>query len=146
MGYSKEIQGIWCGVEIPSWLRAFDVRTAPSECGLRAPWGETLWSAERAMVDLGLKAGYDSHATIPSGCHVYFDMRDCSEAELAKQIASAIADATRLHSEYEHAQVHRAAPGAGGSCYYMPVAISIGNYGWSVICDERTCVIRAFGG
>jgi hypothetical protein len=144
MTFAKEIVGQWFGVAIPSWLRAFDCRGSGKDLMPRAPWGETLFGGEKASVDLGLRDGtWDGrHDTIPTSCSTYLDARTASESELARQVADMVKEATRLKTEYDTAK--EAAKGVGGSCLYLPIAIEMSNYGWSVISDKRTCKIRAF--
>lgn len=157
MGYAKEITGEWYGVKIPAWLRVFDVRCSEEDLfadSSRAPWTiETkegpkrplLWSGERAEVDCGLRTATERHATTPvSGSH-YRDLRTADEAYCAETVRKMIAEAERLRAVYEAAKA-AAKPNKnhGGSCYYMPVFVSLANYGWGVTCDERTMVVEYF--
>ncbi len=144
MAYAKEVTGAWFGVTIPAWLRVFDCRADSSDIAPRSSWGSSLWSSERAEVDLGLRTATERNATTPVSCSTYVDARRADDAELAQQVTRAIAEATRLRDEYETAKAKPAKPGSGGSCLYLPVAVSIANFGWSVISDERTRIVRAF--
>lgn len=144
--YAKEItEKTWFGVEIPEWLRAFDCRANDDEIAPKSPWGTCLWSSERAAVDLGLRTKEECFDTRPLSCSTYTDARTASENELRRQVADMVKEATRLRDEYEHAKQHRAGKDEGGSCLYQPVAICLSNFGWSVLSDTRTQVVRRFG-
>jgi len=145
--YSKEITGgSWYGVSIPEWLRVFDCRSSDDDIAPKAPWGEHLWSSERAEVDVGLKRGYgDNDATCVVSCSTYVDARKADEKELARQVSDMVREATRLREEYLKGKEKPAKKGDGGSCLYMPVCITLANYGWSVISDRSTQIVRAFG-
>ncbi len=137
--YAKEIVGTWCGVEIPPWLRAFDCRTDDPPT---APWGEILFSAETAEVDLGLKTGRgsgDATMMLSTSGRSYIDVTD-----LAETVHKMITEAKRFLREYEHALCHPPKD-EGGSGHYKPVAIEISNHGWSVIGDRRHYAAMAFG-
>lgn len=143
--YSKEIRGAWSGVQIPDWLRVFDCRNADGEAWVKTPWGSTLLGSERAQVDLGLRTAEGSHATMLLSCSTYIDARTAGEAEIGKQLRDGIKEAEKFRAEYEAAKKRRAKPGDGGSCLYMPVAFALSNFGWCIISDERTMIVRAFG-
>ena len=140
--YSIEITNrTWYGVTIPEWLRVFDCRGDDIP---RSPWGTSLFSGERAAVDMGLrteKEKYDGH---PSSCSTYIDSRTAPESELVRQVTDMVKEAERILLEFRDAQERPAKPGAGGSCFYLPVAICLANYGWSVMVDERVKAIRTF--
>ena len=144
MTYAKEIRGTWFGVAIPVWLRAFDCRAPDEEIAPKAPWGATLWSSERAEVDLGLRTEHDRFGTAPFSCSTYTDTRKADEQELARQVRDMIKRAAEMRAEYHAADANRARKGEGGSCLYQPVAVTLSNFGWSVICDERTMIVRRF--
>jgi len=141
MGYAIEVIGTWYGIEIPSWLRAFDCRANDAAT---SPWGTSLWSSERAEVDMGLRTATSRNATTPVSCSTYTDARRADDAELARQVTRMVEEATRIRAEYLAAKDRPAQPGSGGSCLYLPVAVCMANYGWSVVCDERTMIVRAF--
>lgn len=144
MSYAQEVSGSWFGVKIPEWLRAFDCRASDDEIAPKAPWGSCLWSSERAEVDLGLRSEHERFATSPRGCSTYVDARKADEQELSRQVADMVKAASDMLREYVEAMAKQAPKGAGGSCLYRPVAVALCNYGWSVICDERTMIVRRF--
>lgn len=151
MGYAKEVIRVWYGVELPEWLRAFDCRAENKDIAPEAPWTNMygkviLWGSERAEVDLGLRSREESHGTTPISCQTYLDARKASESELRSQVLDMVSSAWRLRREWLSAKEHQAAPGEGGGCCYQPVAICMSNFGWSIICDRRTQVVRRFGG
>lgn len=143
MSYAIEMVGTWYGVRIPRWLRAFDVRGDVFAKPV-APWGATLWSSECAEVDLGLRTENDRFGTTPLSCSTYTDARHADDAELARQVKDMVKEARRFRLEYLRAKRLITEHGQGGSCLYMPVAVSMANFGWSIISDTRTCVVRAF--
>ena len=146
MTYAKEITGgIWYGVEIPEWLRAFDCREADDAETARTPQGRTLWSSERASADLGLRGDGFYFDTCPVACSTYIDARKADDEELARQVRGMVDAAMKVRNERIEAEKHVAGPKEGGSVLYHPVAIALCNFGWSVICDERTRIVRAFG-
>lgn len=142
--YSIEIKGSWFGVAIPAWLRVFDVRGTDADLGHKSPWGSTLWSSERAEVDLGLRGEQVRNATAPVNCSTYTDARTAPQEELARQVADMIQAADKLRLEYQAATHHLALQGQGGSVLYLPVAVYLANYGWGVIADKRTQIVRSF--
>jgi len=143
--YSKEIKGSWFGVTIPEWLRAFDCRSSEDDIAPRTPWGSYLWSSERAAVDLGLRAEGVYNDTTPVGCSTYIDARTAPEEELRRQVENMVAEATRLREEYLEGKKFPDTEGQGGSCLYMPVAVCLSNFGWSVLADRTQGIVRRFG-
>lgn len=143
MGYSTEHTQEWCGVLIPDWIRVFDCRCEDRNAGIKTPWGSYLWGSERAAVDLGLRGEGFYHDTTPLSCSTYIDARTAGDKEVARQLQRALEDAEKFRAEYLAAIP--ATPGDGGSCLYLPVAITISNYGWSIVADNRNYVVRAFG-
>lgn len=132
----------WCGVKIPKWLRVFDCR---GDELTKAPWGQTLWSSEKAEIDLGLRSEKDRFGTSPLSCSTHIDSRTAPEAELTRQMADMVKEATRLRKQYLEAKKNPGEDkGHGGSGYYLPVAVAISNFGWNVICDERISVTKFF--
>ena len=147
MKYSIEHTREWCGVLIPEWIRVFDCRASHEEIfgpSSLAPWGVRLWGSERAEVDMGLRGPDWSHATHPLSCQTYIDARTAGEKELTRQLRNAVVDAERLRKEYLEAKEVPSVPEKGGSCLYLPVAITISNFGWGIVSDERTRVVRNF--
>ena len=141
--YAKEVTGEWYGVSIPAWLRAFDCRASGDDIAPTSPWGTTLWSSERAEVDLGLRTQTNWFSTTPLSCSTYIDARTCSDVECAKQVTDMVKEATKFRAEYEDAKAHEAPKGQGGGVYYQPVAIVMSNFGWSILADNRTGVVRS---
>jgi hypothetical protein len=131
----------WYGVKIPTWLRVFDCRGDE----LPKAWKRTLWSSDRAEVDLGLLTEKDRFATTPLSCSTYIDSRTCAEAELTRQVTDMVKEATFLLEQYLDAKEN---PGEnrehGGSGFYQPVAIALSNFGWNVICDVRLSATKFF--
>lgn len=145
--FSTEItSGEWYGVTLPKWLRFFDCRSSDSWNAPKAPWGESIYSGERAQIDLGLKRGYyeDNDATTlvsSTSC----DSRTACMGELARQISDMIEAAEKFRRDYEKYKDKVAKPGEGGSCFYLPVAAEVSNFGWSIIADKRSCIVVSFG-
>jgi hypothetical protein len=83
----------WHGVKIPKWLRAFDCRGDELP---KSPWGTTLYSCEKAEVDLGLRTAKEGFATSPLSCSTHIDARECDESELTRQIADMVREARKL--------------------------------------------------
>lgn len=142
--YAKEVKGEWFGVKIPEWLRAFDCRSLDEEGIPRTPWGTTLYSSERAAYDLGLRGQGRWDDTTLVSCQTYIDSRTAPEEELRSQITRMVRDAEKYRREYEEGQKYPS-NGQGGTCLYMPLAICLSNYGWSIIADRRTQIVRRFG-
>lgn len=137
--FSLEIKGEWFGIAIPEWLRAFDCRSSDKESFPKTSWGRSLVATERAQVDLGLQTEHCNNAATLVGCHTYTDARRANEAELRRQITNMIEEAEKCRLAYIKAQNNPS--NDGGGCYYMPVGIALCNYGWTVIGDEKTCVV-----
>lgn len=146
MKYATEVTGgIWYGVTLPEWLRFFDCRASEEWLPPKAPWGESLWSGERAQVDLGLKRGYgENDATVLVSCQTYIDSRSCCHQELARQVNDMVVAADRFRREYEENKLKVAKPNEGGSCFYLPIAAELSNFGWGIIADKRSCIVVAF--
>lgn len=147
--YAKEIKGEWHGVKIPSWIRLFDCRTEEDAKTPKAPWGEYLYGSERAAADLGLRGVLESgerfhYDTVPTSCQTYIDSRTCKPEELVRQFSDAVKRAGELRKEYLQTKKNQKEKPDGGSCLYLPVAIAISNFGWSIISDRRTEVVRGF--
>lgn len=132
--YAIEVKGEWFGVVLPPWLRAFDCRGE----ALAGPY----MASEKAEADLGLRTVNDRHGVTPMSCQTYIDARTATEEELRRQVTDMIKEATRIKKEYDAAPTEDA--GLGGSCLYLPIAICMSNYGWSVLCDRRTQRTRHF--
>lgn len=134
-----EVKGSWFGVEIPSWLRAFDCRGE----ALATPYK----GSEKAEVDLGLRSlkgeSYWAHGTTPLSCQTYIDARTADEVELRRQVTDMVKEATKFKKEYD-AVGNVADKGLGGSCFYLPIAICMSNFGWSILCDRRSQRVRHF--
>ena len=139
-----EHKGQFLGVKLPKWLRAFDCRCPESGAFYKAPHGETLYGCERAQFALGLKQGWSGDATTPVSCQAYRDFRDTNPEELARVAVDMIREAKRLRREYQAALRNPAPANEGGSGHYAPVAISLANYGWSVIADRRAYAVQRF--
>jgi hypothetical protein len=141
--YSIEIaERIWYGVKIPKWLRAFDCRGDELP---KAPWGRTLWSYEKAAMDLGLLSEKDSFTTNPLSCSTYTDSRTAAETELVRQISDMVREAKKFRNQFLDAKKKPGDDkGHGGSAYYLPVAIAMSNFGWNIICDRRISVTKFF--
>lgn len=152
MKFATEItSGEWYGVALPEWLRFFDCRTCDGDSIPRAPWGESIYAGDRAKLDLGLKRGYyeeDDSTTLVS-CSTYIDSRRACMGELGRQVSDMIEAAEKFRRDYEKSQSKIAKAGDcyanGGSCFYLPVAAEISNFGWSIIADKRTCIVVSFG-
>jgi len=148
--YATEVVGMWYGVEIPGWLRAFDCRAAlGEECNAVGPDGTTLYGSERAAWDCGLRVidgscRSERFDTSPTSCQTYIDARTAPVEELRKQVSDMVREATKLRDEYLRMASKPATD--GGGCYYMPVLIEMSNFGWSVVSDRRTCVVRSYQG
>lgn len=149
--FSTEItSGEWYGVTLPEWLRFFDCR---GEFNISwTPWGERVCGGDRAKIDLGLKRGYyeDNDATTLVGCSTYIDSRTACIGELGRQVSDMIEAAEKFRRDYEKYKNKIAKPGEncyanGGSCFYLPVAAAMSNFGWSIIADKRSCIVVAFG-
>lgn len=132
------------GVEIPAWIRVFDCRAPDVDIAPRAPWGPCLWGSERAAVDLGLRGQGFQHDTTPMSCSGTGDLRKASDAEIARHLTNAFQEADKLRALWEKARTCKRG-NQGGSCFYQPVAVTISNYGWGVMCDERTMAVQYFG-
>lgn len=147
--YSKEVTAEWYDVSIPPWLRAFDCRASDQDVMPKTPWGATLFSDEKAAVDLGLRA-IDAegkrfyHDTTPLSCRTYTDARTADHHELARQVTDMVTEARKMYTEYQRVANLPYQPGTGGSVLYLPVAICLSNFGWGILCDTRTQVIRSF--
>jgi len=143
MLYAIEIKDReWYGVKIPKWLRVFDCR---GDEILKAPWGHTLWSSEKAEVDLGLRTETDRFGTTPLRCSTYIDSRTAAETELTRQVTDMVKEAKQIRVQYLDAKKNPGEDkGHGGSGYYMPIAIAMSNFGWNVICDERISATKFF--
>lgn len=144
MPFSKEIVKVWYGVEIPEWLRAFDCRQDESNDLPKSSWGITLYSSEKAEVDLGLFSERENHSTIPQSCRTYIDSRSAHNEELTRQVKDMIRTAETMKLEYDKAKASKKNSPHGGSTCYMPVAITMSNFGWSVIADKRISATKWF--
>lgn len=150
MSYAIERKGEWAGVVLPEWLRFFDCRCGDKgmpegqHAGVRAPWGGTLYGSERAAADMGLRGEGIWEDTTPISCSTYIDARTAGDKEIAKQLQDAIKAADKMRQEFLDAVKHPRQPNQGGSCCYLPSAITIANYGWSILADRRMYVVRAF--
>jgi hypothetical protein len=143
--YANEVTGgMWYGVTLPSWLRAFDCRADMSDFAPESSWGAPLFGSQRAEVDMGLRTKDDRFACTPISCQTYIDARKADMQELCRQVTDMVNSATGLRADYESAKAAAKEPSNGGSCYYMPVAICLSNFGWSIMCDNRTVVVRSF--
>jgi hypothetical protein len=152
MKYAIEItSGEWYGVALPEWLRFFDCRNSDSWSAPKAPWGESIYGGERAQIDLGLKRGYyeDNNATTLVSCSTYIDSRTACMGELTRQVTNMIEAAERFRRDYERYKSKITKPedcyANGGSCFYLPVAAEMSNFGWSIIADDRSRIVVAFG-
>jgi hypothetical protein len=149
MLYATEIKGEWFGVSIPPWLRAFDCRQELDLPWARAPWGAALLSGEKAEVDLGLhgvdQVGHFSHATTPRSCLTHLNALTADSLELTRQVTDMVSEAARMHDEYHKIKRSRKRPGLhGGEAVYLPIAVEMSNFGWSIICDRRISVTKYF--
>ena len=132
----------WHGVKIPEWLRVFDCR---GEELPKVPWGQTLFASEKASVDLGLLSETDSFSACPLSCSTYTDSRIAAEAELTRQVTDMVNRAEMFKEQYlEAKETPGNDKGFGGSAYYLPVAVALSNFGWSVISDRRLSVTKFF--
>lgn len=134
------------GVKLPRSVRCFDVRIPDDEVFKDCkPYGEHLWSSERAAYVLGLRTSWSHrYDTSPVSCQAYEDFRTCSEARLALVAQNMRKMLREYLREYRLAERFPAGKGEGGSCYYKPVALTLANYGYGLMCDERTKLVRAF--
>lgn len=141
--YSSEIaSGItWYDTVIPEWLRAFDCRSMVGYLGTVASYGFILYGSEKAMVDMGLKGMDFDYCTTPESCDPHIDNREATHDELARQVADMVATATRIKLKYEEVAKRGNNPN-GGTAIYLPVAIALSNFGWTIIADKRTYVIQ----
>jgi hypothetical protein len=144
MQYAKEVVGEWFGIKLPDGIRAFDCRSENVFEDPPSPWGTTLYSSEKAEVDLGLRTQTEWNGTTPLSCNTYIDARKCSDDELRKQVLDMVEQATKFQDEYIEAAKHMASAGQGGSCLYQVVGVALSNFGWSILCDKRTCIVRRF--
>jgi hypothetical protein len=144
--YATEVKDMWYGIALPAWLRAFDCRSeAGKEFASRTPQGRCLTGLERAEVDLGLCGeGYERYSTVPVSCATYIDSCTATQAELSRQVEDMVRQATKLYQEYQHQRTLPSVQGQGGSCLYLPVAVCMSNFGWCVVSDLRTVVVRPF--
>lgn len=142
MPYAKEIKKDWYGVKVPGWLRAFDCR---GDDFPKAPWGETLYADERALVDLGLKRGRfgTNRAITVTSCLTRLDSRVLSDKELREQVQDMIKAAKTAKQRYLRAARYRKKNGVPdeGMPYYLPIAITLSNFGWSVVSDQLTFLL-----
>jgi hypothetical protein len=136
----------WFGVRLPrAGVRTFDVRCPEHEAGsVKAPWGETLWSGERATYAAGLKVGYCDHDTSMLSCSTYTDHRTCADAQNTKAVRDARKELARIWRDYRNAVRHPAREGDGGGVAYRPVVFHLGNYGWGLDGDTRHRAIWHF--
>jgi hypothetical protein len=141
MTFAKEIKGSWFGVTIPDYLRAFDCRGDETPV---TSWGHTLFGSDKAGVDLGLRKENESFSTTPISCSTYVDARTANDAELARQVKNMLGAVDALKLRYEDAVAHPAPKGQGGGAEYLPVAIEMSNFGWSVIADKRIYAIKSY--
>lgn len=132
-------------VQIIDGWPVFDCRTGKDEFAgqVMAPWGETLYGCERAAYSIGLRVGYGKHDTTPlsiSGCP---DLRTWP-VQFERVAMDLVKHAARLLRDYEEALAAPAPEGEGGSVFYRPVAISVANFGGSLIADRRERAVRRF--
>ena len=128
--YARETVHSFAGVKIPPWLRFFDCRMSDDKEEFYTPWCERLFSSEPAEVLLGLKHGFSSYATMPSGMYAaHIDNRKLSEAELAETVREMIHAAKEVLKLYNTTSEQ--------TVYFMPVAVALSNFGWCVIADKR---------
>lgn len=142
------IVGDFCGVRFSRRFPIYDCRWPADQAQPRAPWGDTLWSGERAAYALGLLHGPgsagDDH-TSPLGIQFYFDARDPQNAGALRDVLRKLRSHCRvLVLEYRHARRHPAPKGQGGHICYRPVAMDLGNYGAGIICDRRAPAVGDF--
>lgn len=148
MNYSIEHIDNWFGVELPDWIRFFDCRTCESlncrqeesQLYQKTPEGNTLWSSERAAYDLGIYP----HVASMLSCDPGYDLRK-SEKEVIRALKGAIEKVVEFKKEYKEA-FEKGMSDDGGSVIYDPMAICISNFGWSIIADRRSFMVRAFKG
>jgi hypothetical protein len=141
---------VLAGVEIPSWLKAFDCRWPEDEDLPKDPSGTyTMYGSERAEYALGLRGAgenYFDYASEPSSIQGYCDTRkECWEDEASSYVRRMIESAEEERAKYlacdNPANIDR---GHGGSGYYIPVAIALCNFGASLICDRRDYKVQYF--
>jgi hypothetical protein len=128
--HTKELYG----VKIPPWLRAFD-------CRAYAYFGCGLYGSERAEADLGLRSEKENHSTTPESCNPHIDNREAMPEELKRQVTDMVASATKMRDKFLK-MAKRGSNLKGGTAIYLPVAVALSNFGWSIIADKRIYVIQ----
>ena len=140
MSFSKEIVGEWFGVAIPPWIRAFDCRS--ETFSVKADWGDYLFGSEKAAADLGLLSENHNYYITPIRLHPNVDLREAYEEELHSEISAMVREAFNYRQEFLSALE---SSNLGGSAYYyLPVAICMSNFGWSLVCDVRVFRVKQF--
>lgn len=124
-------------------VQVFDCRWPRDRAHPRAPWGVTLFGAELAAVQLGLRAPGVHSDTVPTGISHVPDTR-VSPASFDKVERDILELFARCSADYVTALANPADPRDGGSVFYRPVAVAICNFGASVICDLRHRAVRRF--
>lgn len=131
------VRGVWEGVRVPRSVAVFDVRDPRGEectaAAVKAPWGETLWSSERAEYVLGLKR--ESGALVRDMHSVSGrDYRDSLSLESA--LRKERVEIARAWKRWRRAARHGRKRGEGGGSIVMrPALLSIGNYGYHLSAD-----------
>ena len=131
---------IFHGVRVPRRIAVYDVRCPESDAGnVRAPWGETLWSGERAMYATDLKTGFLSDDVgRPVSCSSYRDHRtEDGATDGMLGIRRLFARCFREYRRNVRDPMFRkngevTELDSGGSTVTAPVIADLGNFGYGI--------------
>lgn len=135
------------GVTFPDWLPFFDCR-CPEDVIEKDPSGQvTVYSCEKAEYALGLRSYAERkyHATTIVSVQAYLDARnetDYVRGEYIRILRDLIVRGEQQLKLYN--SIDPTVPTNGGGCIYRPVAVTLANFGASLLADERNRRIQAF--
>ena len=139
----------FCGVRFPDWLPLFDCRS-PEDVIELDPSGQVyVFGGERAEYALGLRSFengiYDG--TEPISISGFGDTRDeagWAAKRLPEILRDLIETAEEMKKKYESLSTYAGPYEHGGSCYYLPRAVYLANYGAGLVCDRRNYRVDPF--
>jgi len=131
-------QFVLFGINSPEWLPMFDSRDNQRKF---------VYGRDLAEVSLGLRDGGENNSVVTTAIHGYVDLRDSRwKSEGEKFVNSLIKDALKAKAVYDSLgdSWDSMDTGKGGAGFYLPVGISVNNFGAALISDKRLYRVRFF--